>query len=59
MTFDTFYDDSFPYVEHRQDEQDGYDLGKLLAEKLGGKGKVGILSGSLTAPNHVARVQGF
>lgn len=59
MTFDTFCDDRFPYVGHRQDEQDGYDLGKLLAEKIGGKGKVGILSGSLTAPNHVARVEGF
>ncbi|HEY5952735.1 MAG TPA: substrate-binding domain-containing protein [Terrimicrobiaceae bacterium] len=59
MTFDTFCDERFPYVGHRQDEQDGYDLGKLLAEKIGGKGKVGILSGSLTAPNHVARVEGF
>jgi ribose transport system substrate-binding protein len=59
MTFDTFCDERFPYVGHRQDDQDGYDLGKLLAEKIGGKGKVGILSGSLTAPNHVARVQGF
>lgn len=59
MTFDTFCDDRFPYVGHRKDDQDGYDLGKLLAEKLGGKDKVGILSGTLTAPNHVARVQGF
>jgi ribose transport system substrate-binding protein len=59
MSFDTFIDERFPYVGHRLDEQDGYDLGKLLAEKIGGKGKVGILSGSLTAPNHVARVQGF
>jgi ribose transport system substrate-binding protein len=59
MTFDTYCNESFPYVGHRQDEQDGYDLGKLLAEKIGGKGKVGILSGSLTAPNHVARVEGF
>jgi ribose transport system substrate-binding protein len=59
MTFDTFCDARYPYVGHHQDEQDGYDLGKLLAEKIGGKGKVGILSGTLTAPNHVARVKGF
>jgi ribose transport system substrate-binding protein len=59
ITFDTACADKFDYVGHRQNEQDGYDLGKLLAEKLGGQGKVGILSGSLTAPNHVERVNGF
>jgi ribose transport system substrate-binding protein len=59
MTFDTFCAERFRYVGHNKDEQDGYDLGKVLAEKLSGKGKVGILSGSLTAPNHVARVKGF
>lgn len=59
ITFDTFCDPKFHFVGHRNNDQDGYDLGKLLAEKLGGKGKVGILSGSLTAPNHVERVAGF
>jgi ribose transport system substrate-binding protein len=59
LTFDTACADRFDFVGHRRNEQDGYDLGKLLAEKLGGKGKVGILSGSLTAPNHVERVKGF
>ncbi|MDR2391131.1 MAG: substrate-binding domain-containing protein [Planctomycetota bacterium] len=47
------------YIGHNQDEQDGFDLGEVLAEKIGGKGKVAILSGSLTAPNHVGRVNGF
>lgn len=47
------------YVGHNQDEQDGFDLGEVLAERIGKKGKVGILSGSLTAPNHVGRVAGF
>lgn len=59
ITFDTACAERFTFVGHRQNEQDGYDLGKVLAEKLGGKGKVGILSGSLTAPNHVERVNGF
>ena len=47
------------YIGHNQDEQDGFDLGEVLAEKIGKKGKVAILSGSLTAPNHVGRVNGF
>jgi len=59
ITFDTFCKDTFPFVGHRLDEDDGYRIGKVLAEKLGGKGKVGILSGSLTATNHVNRVKGF
>jgi ribose transport system substrate-binding protein len=47
------------YVGHNQDEQDGFDLGVVLAEEIGKKGKVAILSGTLTAPNHVGRVAGF
>ena len=47
------------YIGHNQDEQDGFDLGEVLAEKISGKGKVAILSGTLTAPNHVGRVNGF
>jgi len=60
-TFDTDCPDSdrIMYVGHNGDEQDGYDLGKLLAERIDGKGKVGILSGSLSAPNHRNRVIGF
>ena len=60
-TFDTDCPDSgrIMYVGHNKDEQDGYDLGKFLAEAIGGKGKVGILSGSLSAPNHRDRVAGF
>jgi len=59
ITFDTACDAKYPFVGHKQDEQDGRDLANFLAERLEGKGKIGILSGSLTAPNHVARVKGF
>ena len=61
ITFDTDAPESLRtlYVGHNKDAQDGYDLGIFLAEKIGKKGKVGILSGTLTAPNHVGRVQGF
>jgi ribose transport system substrate-binding protein len=59
ITFDTFCSPQFPFVGHRADEDDGLRLGELVAKKLGGKGEIGILSGSLTAPNHVARVKGF
>ncbi|KAA5605335.1 sugar ABC transporter substrate-binding protein [Roseospira marina] len=60
-TFDTDCPDSdrLMYVGHNKDEQDGYDLGTLMAERIGGEGKVGILSGSLSAPNHRNRVIGF
>ncbi len=59
ITFDTFCSDDFPFVGHKGDEQDGRDLANFLADKIGGKGKVGILAGSLTATNHAARVKGF
>lgn len=58
-TFDTYCSDDFDFVGHKGDAQDGADLAEFLAKKIGGKGKVGILSGSLTAANHVARVKGF
>lgn len=59
ITFDTFCSDDFNFVGHKGDAQDGADLAKFLAEKIGDEGKVGILAGSLTATNHAARVQGF
>lgn len=59
VTFDTFCSDDFPFIGHKGDAQDGADLANFLAEKIGKKGKVGILAGSLTAANHAARVKGF
>lgn len=59
ITFDTFCSDDFDFVGHKGDYQDGADLAKFLAEKIGEEGKVGILAGSLTATNHAARVKGF
>ncbi|MGC4000194.1 MAG: substrate-binding domain-containing protein [Anaeromyxobacter sp.] len=59
ITFDTFCADDFVFVGHKGDYQDGWDLAEFLAKKIGDKGKVGILSGSLTATNHAARVKGF
>lgn len=59
MTFNSFCSDDFPFVGQRESYQDGYDLGMYLAEHLGGTGEVGILSGSLTATDHVERIKGF
>ena len=61
ITFDTDAPDSrrIMYVGHNKDAQDGADLAEYLARKIGGKGKIGILTGTLTAPNHVNRVKGF
>ena len=59
VTFDTFCSDDFVFIGHKLDAKDGADLADFLAKKIGEKGKVGILSGSLTAANHVARVKGF
>lgn len=59
ITFDTYCDASFAFVGHRKDEEDGRTAANYLGEKLGGKGTVGLLVGSLTAPNHVARIRGF
>lgn len=59
VTFNSFCDDAFPFIGPKSSEQDGYDLGDFLAKKLGGKGKIAILAGSLTASDHVQRITGF
>lgn len=59
INFNSFCDDAFPFIGPKSSEQDGHDLGQYLAEALGGKGKVAILSGSLTASDHVERITGF
>ena len=59
ITFNSFCDDSFPFIGPKSSEQDGYDLGDFLAKRLNGKGKIAILSGSLTASDHVQRITGF
>lgn len=62
ITFDT---DSGPgslrkaYVGHSNFRADGLILADQLAEKIGKKGKIAILSGSPGAPNHVAWVAAF
>jgi len=58
-TFNSFCSDDFPFVGQKNSYQDGYDLGKFLFDHIGGEGKVGILSGSLTATDHVERIKGF
>ena len=61
ITFDTDAPESQrkTYIGHADDYQDGYDLGQFLAKQLGYTGKVGVLTGTLTAPNHAGRVNGF
>ena len=59
ITFNSFCDEKFPFVGQKNSYQDGYDLGEFLAKQLNGKGKVGILAGSLTASDHVDRIKGF
>ncbi|MFO1104724.1 MAG: substrate-binding domain-containing protein [Amaricoccus sp.] len=59
ITFNSFCSDEFPFVGQKNSYQDGYDLGEFLFKKLGGKGEVGILAGSLTATDHVERIKGF
>ena len=59
ITFNSFCDEKFPFVGQKNSYQDGFDLGEFLAKHLAGKGKVGILSGSLTASDHVDRIKGF
>lgn len=61
ICFDTDAPESkrYMYVGHDKDYDDGYFLAHLLAKRLDGKGKIAILSGTLTAPNHVGRVKGF
>lgn len=59
ITFNSYCDDAFPFIGPKSSEQDGYDLGEFLATRLDGKGKIAILSGSLTASDHVQRITGF
>jgi ribose transport system substrate-binding protein len=59
LTFNATGGPKYPFVGRHDDVADGYDLAKYLAGKMGRKGKVAILSGSPTAPEHVGRVEGF
>jgi ribose transport system substrate-binding protein len=61
ITFDTDAPESSRkiYIGHDDDYQDGHDLADFLADRIGGRGEVGILTGTLTAPNHAGRVKGF
>lgn len=59
ISFNSFCDEAFPFIGPKSSEKDGYDLGVRLAEILDGEGKVAILSGSLTASDHVERIKGF
>lgn len=59
ITFNSFCSPDFAFVGQKDSRGDGYDLGKFLADHIGGEGKVGILSGSLTATDHVERIIGF
>ena len=61
VTFDTDAPESerASYIGHAGNFEDGFDLGEFLAEEIGYKGEVAVLSGTLSAPNHVGRVEGF
>ena len=59
ITFNSFCAERFPFVGQKDSYQDGYDLADFLAKQIGDKGNVGILSGSLTAQDHIRRIQGF
>jgi ribose transport system substrate-binding protein len=59
LTFNATAGPKYPFVGRAADVEDGYTLAKYLAEKMGKKGKVAILLGSLTAPEHQGRVEGF
>jgi ribose transport system substrate-binding protein len=59
LTFNASGGPKYPFVGRNRDADDGYICGKYVAEKLGKKGNVAILLGSLTSPEHQGRVQGF
>jgi ribose transport system substrate-binding protein len=59
ITFNSFCDEAFPFLGPKSSEQDGADLAEFLAKRIGGKGNIAILAGSLTAPDHVQRITGF
>lgn len=60
-TFDVDAPDSSRkyYCGHSTNYEDGYEMAKVLADKLGNEGQVAILSGTLSASNHIERVNGF
>lgn len=60
-TFDTDAPESdrLSYCGHADNKGDGATLAKILAEKIGEEGEIAILSGTLSAPNHKERVEGF
>jgi len=59
LTFNATAGPKYPFVGRNKDVEDGYILAKYVAEHVGKKGNVAILLGSLTAPEHQGRVQGF
>jgi ribose transport system substrate-binding protein len=61
ITFDTDAPKSQrqTFIGHSGDYQDGCDLAEFLRKQLHYGAKVGILSGTLAAPNHTERVRGF
>ncbi len=61
VTFDTDAPDSLrkTFIGHTGNYQDGAELGEFLAKKLDYTGRIGLLTGTLTAPNHIERVNGF
>ena len=60
-TFDTDAPESdrLSYCGHADNKGDGAALAKILAAKIGEEGEIAILSGTLSAPNHKERVEGF
>ncbi|GHU61144.1 ribose ABC transporter substrate-binding protein [Spirochaetia bacterium] len=60
-TFDTDAPESnrLFYCGHADNRGDGATLARELASKIGEKGEVAILAGTLSAPNHKERVEGF
>ena len=59
ITFNSFCADRFAFVGQKESYQDGFDLAEYLAKQVADKGEVGILSGSLTAQDHIRRIEGF
>lgn len=59
VTFDTgFENGSLPYIGI-DNRETGYRLGQVLAEKMGHKGQVGIVTGDLNQMGHRQRMEGF
>lgn len=51
--------DRIAYVGNTHNYQDGADLAEILAEKIGYKGQVAALAGTIGAPCHEDRTKGF